>query len=52
VARFLFSATRCFKEPAMTAALAEPHVMNTYARLPVALARGQGSRMWDTNGKE
>ncbi|MDR1969623.1 MAG: aspartate aminotransferase family protein [Burkholderiaceae bacterium] len=37
----------------MTAAvLAEPHVMNTYARLPVALARGQGCRMWDTDGRQ
>ena len=30
----------------------EPHVMTTYGRVPVALARGQGVRMWDVNGKE
>ena len=28
-----------------------PHVMNTYGRLPIALERGQGCRVWDTNGK-
>lgn len=27
------------------------HVMNTYARLPVAFARGEGVWMWDTEGK-
>ena len=27
------------------------HVMNTYARLPVAFARGEGSWLWDTQGK-
>ena len=30
---------------------ASPHVMNTYGRLPIALARGQGCRVWDENGK-
>ncbi|MFV0679128.1 acetylornithine transaminase [Ottowia sp.] len=25
--------------------------MNTYARLPVAMVRGQGCRVWDANGK-
>jgi acetylornithine aminotransferase len=29
-----------------------PHVMNTYARLPMALSHGQGCRVWDINGKE
>jgi acetylornithine aminotransferase len=29
-----------------------PHVMNTYARLPVAFSHGQGSRITDTEGKE
>ncbi|PKO90010.1 MAG: aspartate aminotransferase family protein [Betaproteobacteria bacterium HGW-Betaproteobacteria-10] len=28
------------------------HVMNTYARLPVAFSHGQGSRITDTAGKE
>ena len=31
---------------------ASPHVMNTYGRLPIALERGQGCRVWDVNGKE
>ena len=30
---------------------ASPHTMNTYARLPVAMARGEGCRLWDVNGK-
>jgi len=30
---------------------ASPHTMNTYARLPVAMERGQGCRVWDVNGK-
>lgn len=29
-----------------------PHVMNTYGRVPIALERGQGCRVWDMNGKE
>ncbi|ARU03968.1 aspartate aminotransferase family protein [Comamonas serinivorans] len=29
-----------------------PHVMNTYGRLPIALARGVGCRVWDTEGRE
>jgi len=27
------------------------HVMNTYARLPVAFERGEGAWLWDANGK-
>jgi acetylornithine/N-succinyldiaminopimelate aminotransferase len=27
------------------------HVMNTYARLPVAFERGEGAWLWDTKGK-
>ncbi|HTD89894.1 MAG TPA: aminotransferase class III-fold pyridoxal phosphate-dependent enzyme, partial [Burkholderiales bacterium] len=27
------------------------HVMNTYARLPIAFARGEGAWLWDTQGK-
>ncbi len=30
----------------------ESHLMHTYNRLPVALARGDGARVWDTDGKE
>ncbi|MBD2149302.1 aspartate aminotransferase family protein [Pseudanabaena sp. FACHB-1277] len=28
------------------------YVMNTYARFPIALERGEGCRVWDSNGKE
>lgn len=35
-----------------TADATSPHVMNTYGRLPIALARGQGCRVWDTLGRE
>ena len=31
---------------------ASPHTMNTYGRLPIALERGQGCRVWDVNGKQ
>ncbi len=27
------------------------HVMNTYSRLPIALARGEGAWVWDTQGR-
>ncbi|HEY9446345.1 MAG TPA: aminotransferase class III-fold pyridoxal phosphate-dependent enzyme, partial [Burkholderiales bacterium] len=27
------------------------HLMNTYARLPVAFERGEGVWLWDTTGK-
>ena len=30
----------------------EPHVMQTYGRLPIALAHGRGCRVWDTDGRE
>ena len=30
---------------------ASPHLMNTYARLPIAMARGEGCHVWDVNGK-
>ena len=30
---------------------ASPHTMNTYGRLPIALAYGKGCRVWDVNGK-
>jgi acetylornithine/N-succinyldiaminopimelate aminotransferase len=29
---------------------ASPHTMNTYGRLPIALAYGKGCRVWDVNG--
>ncbi len=30
---------------------AEPHVMQTYGRLPIALSHGQGCWVWDTDGR-
>ncbi len=30
----------------------DTYVMQTYGRFPVALERGEGCRLWDTNGKE
>jgi acetylornithine/N-succinyldiaminopimelate aminotransferase len=35
----------CFLEDLMS------HVMNTYARLPVAFERGEGVWLWDTQGR-
>lgn len=29
----------------------DTYVMNTYGRFPIAIARGQGSTLWDTEGK-
>ena len=37
-------------EPAATKPM--PHVMNTYGRLPVALAYGRGCWVWDTEGRK
>ena len=28
------------------------HVMQTYGRLPVAFVRGEGTRLWDSEGNE
>ena len=33
-------------------ALTESHVMNTYARLPIALSHGRGCWVWDTEGRK
>ncbi|MFN8026269.1 MAG: acetylornithine transaminase [Acidimicrobiia bacterium] len=32
--------------------LDQDHVMQTYGRLPVAFVRGEGTRLWDSEGKE
>ena len=32
--------------------LTDRYVANTYARFPIALARGKGARVWDADGKE
>lgn len=32
--------------------LTHKHIANTYARFPIALARGKGTRVWDAEGKE
>ena len=34
-----------------TVAPTEPHVMQTYGRLPIALSHGQGCWVWDVNGR-
>ena len=31
--------------------MASPHIMETYARLPVAFTRGEGVWLWDRDGK-
>jgi len=33
-------------------ALADQHIMNTYRRVPVALVKGDGARVWDAEGRE
>ncbi len=38
--------------PLPAAADAEPHVMKTYGRLPVALSHGRGCWVWDTEGRK
>ena len=30
----------------------DTYVMHTYGRFPIAIERGEGCRLWDTNGKE
>lgn len=35
-----------------TIALCTQHVIPSYARFPLALARGQGARVWDEDGRE
>lgn len=32
-------------------ALADQNIMNTYRRVPIALVKGEGARVWDANGK-
>ena len=31
--------------------MSKSHLMNTYARLPVAFTHGKGAWLWDSNGK-
>jgi len=38
--------------PAAAIEAASPHVLNTYARLPIALSHGQGVWLWDVNGNK
>ncbi len=38
--------------PEKLVASPEPHVMNTYSRLPFALSHGAGCWVWDTEGKK
>ena len=38
--------------PSTSPASAEPHVMKTYGRLPIALSHGRGCWVWDIEGKK
>jgi acetylornithine/N-succinyldiaminopimelate aminotransferase len=38
--------------PEKLAASLEPHVMKTYARLPIALSHGRGCWVWDSEGRK
>ncbi|MGY4828286.1 acetylornithine/succinylornithine family transaminase [Sphaerotilaceae bacterium SBD11-9] len=38
--------------PDKAAVVPDPHVMQTYGRLPMALAYGRGCWLWDTDGKK
>jgi acetylornithine/N-succinyldiaminopimelate aminotransferase len=33
-------------------ALADENIMNTYRRVPIALVKGEGAKLWDASGKE
>jgi len=47
--------TQLALEPPITAfdfAAFDRYVMGTYARFPIALDRGEGCRVWDTDGRE
>ena len=39
-------------DPQSTRELYEQYVLPTYARFPLCLARGEGSRVWDETGRE
>ena len=39
-------------QPANPPANTEPHVMTTYGRLPMAIVRGEGVWLWDSEGKK
>ncbi|MHB8139112.1 MAG: acetylornithine transaminase [Smithellaceae bacterium] len=32
--------------------LTDKNIMNTYRRVPIALVKGEGAKLWDANGKE
>ena len=34
------------------AALTDKYIAKTYARAPIALVKGKGTKVWDANGKE
>ena len=40
------------RKPLTDGRRAEPHVMKTYGRLPIALSHGRGCWVWDTEGKQ
>ncbi|MGB3572310.1 MAG: aspartate aminotransferase family protein [Phormidesmis sp.] len=39
-------------EDAFQPAVFDQHVMATYSRFPIAMERGEGTRLWDSEGKE
>ncbi len=39
-------------EDAFQPAVFDQHVMATYGRFPIAMERGEGTRLWDSTGKE
>ena len=39
-------------DAAFQPAVFDQHVMATYGRFPVAMERGEGTRLWDSNGRE
>lgn len=50
------SATTLSEDPSRSIPFAQDefdtYVMNTYGRFPIALERGEGCRLWDTEGRE
>ena len=45
-------ATPAKDDAAFQPAVFDQHVMATYGRFPIAMDRGQGTRLWDSAGRE
>jgi acetylornithine/N-succinyldiaminopimelate aminotransferase len=43
--------SRTASQPSFQPEAFDQHVMSTYGRFPIALERGEGCRVWDSNGK-